>query len=587
MPKIRVLPDILASQVAAGEVVERPASVVKELIENSVDAGAKEILIEIERGGTAMLRVVDDGSGMAREDAMLSLERHATSKLRESSDLHSIMTLGFRGEAIPSIASVSRLRMITRERDRIEGTEMIVDGGHLRDVKDAGAAPGTTIEVRQLFFNVPARRKFLRAESTEASHIEHEVRLHALAAENIRFRYRRDGVDIFDLPVVTKKGDRLRHLLGIDAAAELIDIFAHHENGFAVEGFLLPALHARTGRKHQCFFLNGRPMEDIAISRGLIEGFRGGLVQGMNPAAWLWIEMEPQLVDVNVHPAKREVRFHRPVELREGVAAAVEQALVENRRVKSEATIFKSSASNISLDSLPVDALEVTSIFKPKPIQKWGTILVQKELVEVAPEQSSSISHQQSGASAFRLIGVIKNRFFALESTDGLVLFDPKAAHERIVYEQLMISEEGGLETQGLLVPILIELEPREFDLVVRNREQFATAGLEIEEFGGGTIQVRSFPDLVKVLDSKVFVHEVIDDLLMGGIGGAKFTFDKLARVLAKRAGIREKIDLSLAMNLLEKLFECDLPYCAADGRPTLTELSMKEIERRFHINGR
>lgn len=218
MPKIHVLSDILASQVAAGEVVERPASVVKELVENSIDAGAREIRVDVDQGGSALIRVSDDGCGMSREDALLSLERHATSKLRTAGDLATIRTLGFRGEAVPSIASVSRFRMVTRERDATAGTEILVDGGKLRDVREAGCAPGTTIEAKALFFNMPARRKFLRAESTESAHVEHQLRLHALAAPNIRFRLRRDDREVFDLPPVARAVDRVRQLLGNDLA---------------------------------------------------------------------------------------------------------------------------------------------------------------------------------------------------------------------------------------------------------------------------------------------------------------------------------------------------------------------------------
>ncbi|HSP44232.1 MAG TPA: DNA mismatch repair endonuclease MutL, partial [Luteolibacter sp.] len=260
MAKIRVLPDILASQVAAGEVVERPASVVKELVENSIDAGAREVRVDVDKGGSALIRVSDDGCGMSREDAMMSLERHATSKLRTAGDLAAIRTLGFRGEAVPSIASVSRFRMTTREADAVAGTEIVVDGGKLRDVRDAGCAPGTVIEARALFFNVPARRKFLRAESTESAHIEHQLRLHALATPGVRFRLRRDEREIFDLPAVPHALDRGRQMLGHELGRELIALPLTHGPGVAVEGFVLPPSHARKGRRHQHDFLNGRPV---------------------------------------------------------------------------------------------------------------------------------------------------------------------------------------------------------------------------------------------------------------------------------------------------------------------------------------
>jgi DNA mismatch repair protein MutL len=446
MPRIHVLPEILASQVAAGEVVERPASVVKELMENSLDAGAADVLIEIERGGSALIRITDDGSGMDRDDALLSLERHATSKLRTSSDLNQIQTLGFRGEAIPSIASVSRFRLITRERRSIHGTEVQVHGGKIIDVRDAGCAPGTCMEVKELFYNIPARRKFLKTESTESAHVEHEVRLHALATPHVRFRFRRDGHDVLELPGVERKSDRLRHLLGVDSAAELIEIPLHHGNGFAVEGFLLPAHHARKGRKHQCVFLNGRPIEDPAVSRGLIDGFKGGLMEGLHPAAWLWVEMEPRLVDVNVHPAKREVRFHRPHELREGIASAVTTGLQKQLRRASSPRATEVPAETGHVRSFAPRSTPTLSDNTTQPRQTLVTPLPQAPLslptavswIPTHEQQEMALPHLSteatethqttaSGAAAFRWVGLIHRRFAVLESEDGMVLFDPRA----------------------------------------------------------------------------------------------------------------------------------------------------------------
>ena len=357
MPKIRVLPDILASQVAAGEVVERPASVVKELVENSIDAGAREIRVDIDRGGSALIRVSDDGCGMSREDALLSLERHATSKLRTAGDLAALMTLGFRGEAVPSIASVSRFRLVTRETDSVSGTEILVDGGKVRDVRDAGCAPGTLIEAKALFYNMPARRKFLRAETTEAAHVEHQLRLHALAAPHVRFRLRRDEREVFDLPPAAKAVDRVRQLLGPELSRELIALPLTHGNGISVQGYLLPASHARKGRRHQFVFLNGRPVEDAVISRALAEGFRGAISDGLYPAAWLWIDLEPTLVDVNVHPAKREVRFHRPVDVRDAILEAVALGL----RPPPREVARKVDPPKVL--GFPMDALVVVPVF--------------------------------------------------------------------------------------------------------------------------------------------------------------------------------------------------------------------------------
>ncbi len=560
MPLVKVLPDILASQVAAGEVVERPASVVKELVENSLDAGAREVLVDIEKGGVALIRVSDDGSGMVREDALLSLERHATSKLRTSADLANILTMGFRGEAVPSIASVAKFRMVTRRAEDVSGTEIIVDGGKLRDVRDAGGAPGTVIEARSLFFNMPARRKFMRAETTEAAHVEQQLRLHALAAPAVRFRFRKDDRVVFDFPAVAKAVDRVRQMVGNDLGAELVEMPECMAAGMSVTGFVLSAKHARKGRRHQFVFLNGRPIEDAAVSKGLAEGFRGNLQEGMHPAAWLWLEMEPQLVDVNVHPAKREVRFHRPFEVRDLVSAAVAECLRP-----APAKVVEGEALS------PVER-SVGPVFHP----------LQAELVvETRADEPLTV---KGNAPDFRIIGMLQERYVILESQDGLVLFDPKAARERILFEQLGKGRKAGMETQNLLVPILIELDPRDLDLLLREKMALVDAGIEVEAFGGNTLQIRSVPSCVTMDDPKEFLDSILEEMLHGPVSAGKFAFERLARIIASKAALQVSPRLSESSALLDELFRCDLPYCAADGRPTLTEFNRKDIDRRFGV---
>ena len=561
MPLVKILPDILASQVAAGEVVERPASVVKELVENSLDAGAKAVMVDIEKGGVNLIRVADDGCGMAREDALLSLERHATSKLRTSADLAMVMTLGFRGEAVPSIASVAKLRMVTRRAEDLTGTEIFVDGGKLRDVRDAGGAPGTVIEARNLFFNMPARRKFMRAESTEAAHVEQQIRLHALAAPGVRFRFRKDDKVVFDLPGVSRTVDRVRQLVGIEMGAELVALPETIRPGMRVMGFVLPAKHARKGRRHQFVFLNGRPIEDAAVTKGLAEGFRGSLQEGLHPAAWLWLEIEPQLVDVNVHPAKREVRFHRPYEVRDLIAETVGECLRPPQVLA------------------PVRVLDVARVdFGSRPIFHQ----VQPEMEMVASDQERETKKRRS--PDFRIVGMLQDRYVIMESSDGLVLFDPKAAQERIIFEQLAKGRSAGMETQNLLVPLLFEMDPRDLDLLLREKMALMEAGIEVEAFGGNTLQVRSLPACLGADDPKNLLDGMLEELLHGSIAAGRFAFERVARIIANKAAQRVNPRLGETGALLEELFHCDLPYCAADGRPTLTEYNRKDIDRRFGI---
>ncbi len=592
MPKIRVLSDTLASQVAAGEVVERPASVVKELVENSIDAGAREITVDIDQGGAALIRVQDDGCGMSREDALLSLERHATSKLREAADLAAIRTLGFRGEAIPSIASVSRFRLVTREADAVVGTEIIVNGGKLSDVRDAGCAPGTTIEAKALFFNVPARKKFMRAESTESAHVEHQMQLHALAAPGVRFRLRRNQRPVFDWPAVDKAVDRVRQMLGVELSRELMTIEPASGNGISLYGFLLPARHARKGRRHQFVLLNGRPVEDAIISRALAEGFRGAVSDGLHPAAWLWVDMDPALVDVNVHPAKREVRFHRPADLKNLLVQAVSAALAPAAVIRPPTNPPPAIAPT---DTVPTPAIAPRIHSLPavqKPLLGWQLAEQRMPAENTASSAESIAAAPPSPVAApvmpaFRIIGLLHQRYVLLESDDGLVVLDPKAARERILYERMTASRGEAGESQPLLVPILLDLDPRDADLLLRQSEALASAGIELESFGGNTVQIRSLPACLHLPDARSLIGHLLDELLHESVQGAlRFAAERMARLCARHAVAGTDIRLEQVMPLLRELFNCDLPYCTADGRPTLSEWSLSDLERRFSGRG-
>lgn len=590
MPKIQVLSDTLASQVAAGEVVERPASVVKELVENSIDAGAREVCVDIDQGGVGLIRVRDDGCGMSREDARLSLERHATSKLREAADLAAIRTLGFRGEAVPSIASVSRFRMVTREAGAVVGTELLVEGGRLVDLRDAGCAPGTTIEAKALFFNMPARKKFMRAESTESAHVEHQMRLHALAAPQVRFRLRRNEREVFDLPAVDKPVDRVRQLLGPDLAGDLIALPRIEKAGVVVEGFVLPASHARKGRKHQFVMLNGRPVEDAVISRALSEGFRGAVADGLHPAAWLWIGLDPVLVDVNVHPAKREVRFQRPSELKQVILEAVMTGLRPPPRPEPSrfvAPVPQRPGREISepVPEKPVfeDSIIAADLESARAVLRASQ--VELGSWQPAPAQVVELPPAVSKVPAFRVLGLLRQRYVVMEGEEGLVLLDPRAARERICYEALIRHDGPLAASQGLLVPVLLELDPRDVEALLREQDAMARAGIEIESFGGNTIQIRSLPACLQMPDLRSWLGGLLDELLHEAVAGAaRFAQDRMARLFARRAAAGGSIRIEEVQGLLRDLFACDLPYCTADGRPTLMAFGMGELDRRFGI---
>jgi len=331
MGRIRLLSETVASQVAAGEVVERAASVIKELVENSLDAGARKIDVVIRRGGISLVRVIDDGCGMDRDDALLSLERHATSKIRSAADLQAVATLGFRGEALPSIASVSRFRLTTRESGAIAGTEIIVNGGKIDVVRDGGEAPGTQVEVRSLFYNLPARRKFLRSENTESRNIEHQIHLQAIGHPEIGFSLMRDDRILFQLPATATLGDRIRDLYGVELLQRLVEVNGAPSPKIGISGFIGQAGLSRQTRSQQLVFVNGRAIESSLITGAVREGYHTALMKGQYPVTFLFVELDPSAVDVNVHPAKREVRFRDPKGVREAVVRCIQQTLEHAR----------------------------------------------------------------------------------------------------------------------------------------------------------------------------------------------------------------------------------------------------------------
>ncbi len=606
MPKIQILSDILASQVAAGEVVERPASVVKEMVENALDAGAKHVEVEIHKGGATLIKITDDGSGMNKEDALMCLERHATSKLKNSKQLAAISTMGFRGEAVPSVASVSKMRISTREAESVEGTEISIDGGVVKDVRVTGMQHGTVFEVRNLFFNVPARRKFMRTESTESAHVEHQVKLHALAYPEVRFTYKKDGRVVFDVPATSDRRTRIAGLSGAEIGRALIEVPHTEQSGMEVLGYVLPADYARKGRRQQFVFLNGRPVEDAAISRAIKDGFKGGVIDGLNPTAWLWISMDPALVDVNVHPAKKEVRFHKPYDVRNLVLTAVEARCLPQAShskpvvARGDAKIISRKSGEVSPVVKPVVQPEATESVRGKVLtselsqqeqdqeQKTESVRVKEAVRPSFPDpvpQQEVLEIEEVERPRFKVLSVLHDTYILMEGDDGLVLLEPKAARDRIAYEQILSgTKQGGMESQGLLVPEVIDLEARDLDVVMSNLENFSEAGISIEPFGGGSIQVRSLPVMIDVEKPREFITAMIDELIdtQGARRGKQMAFEAFAETLSNRISKNERCDIRGVENLLDEMFACDLPYCTPDGRPTLIQISLKELEKKF-----
>ena len=661
MNRIRLLTEQVANQIAAGEVVERPASVVKELVENSLDAEAQKIIVEIGAGGRSLIRVTDDGWGMSRDDALLSLERHATSKIQRAEDLASIATMGFRGEAVPSIASVSRFTLTTRERESTspEGTQISVHGGTIAEVKAAGSAPGTSVEVRQLFFNLPARRKFLRTEETEAAHIQHYLTLAALAFPEVAFTFVKDGRNVWQLPAVKSERaissriealrERLRALLGdekllpVNFSAALdedgnqsppdeTDIFEtaspekpdvrNPKSEIRIWGLIGSPGVSRATRESQFVFVNRRPVENRGINYALIEGYHNSLMKGRYPVCCLFLEIDPAAVDVNIHPAKREVKFHREPEVRKFTAQAVHDALLafHSEPPKTISTtetpdtpcelkfapevpafalpIFPEKLKSSPPNPAPISVAAAQTPFKMGFSSPPPATTEQKAPSSILHPPSSSEPNPQSAIRnpqlptpllniPLRLVGVVGKLYVLLESDRGLVLLDQHAAHERILYEQMLnrLEQNGTTPSQKLLLPETIELPPRDAQFLREQLAALTRLGVGLSEFGERTFLLDALPPFVKATDPRRFVFDLVDELRAAGreVNLARLGEHTVAKTVCRHA---VKANDPLAgpelENLVEDLRRCAMPYTCPHGRPTLIEMNYRELEKKF-----
>ena len=643
---IHRMSDVLASQVAAGEVVERPASVVKELIENSIDAGATMIRVEIIRGGVSMIRVTDNGCGMSRADALMCLERHATSKLISFDDLSCIEKLGFRGEAIPSIASIAELRITTRREEDVEGTLVICRGGAVEEPQNAGCATGTDICVNNLFYNTPVRRKFLKSNETESGHIEHEIKLHALAYPALRFVYVRDGQLIFDWPATADLRQRIADFAGRETAAKLLRVRPQNGPGVHVRGYLMPLSEARRNRRMQFIFLNTRPIEDKIITRAIRDGY-GGFPTGLHPALFLYLEVEPALVDVNVHPAKKEVRFLRPSDITNAILDAVAETLAEHARGEhtrpdpapitptirreeqprqvssitpspvadgqpSKQTIKVKSVISTFAEAQPAPELKLQSVLSPvqkelklqEPVQQPQTRTSEPQSMPVpgrniiiSPEQKDSTAEiaapvpqpSQSTtdrAGKFRYIGTCASRYLLYENSDGLVLLSPRAARERILFERLLTSNERPLHSQRLLQAVMLDLDSRDVGVAMEVSQQLEKAGFRISLFGQRTLRIDGVPMMLSLPRIDDFLMELIRTFSSGELRlkRSRNPFEPFAIHIARQYALREDMRpwMQAPIPLLNDLLNCEIPYCTPGGKPTMVPVTLHELSRKF-----
>ncbi|NBT89616.1 MAG: DNA mismatch repair endonuclease MutL [Verrucomicrobia bacterium] len=573
--KIRLLAEVVANRIAAGEVVERPASVVKELVENSLDAGARQIEITVERGGRSLIRVTDDGCGMGPEDALLALERHATSKIREAGDLMKIQTFGFRGEALPSIASVSRFTLKTREPDAVEGTEVVIDGGKVIRAGRAGCPSGTSIEVRQLFSHVPGRRKFLRTEETEWGHIEQGVRLAALARPEVGWVLRRDGAVFWQDTARGALEERMAAVFGRDWRDTFLEITAE-EGGMRLHGYIgRPGINRAT-RAEQILFVNSRPVQSGSLNHALLEGYHNALMRGRYPVTVLFLEMDPCGVDVNVHPAKREVRFRQDGDVRRFVAGAVAEILRGGSVGPLPVPTVTTNGFSPALTFAPTASQPATTIpgRAPVPVSTGDSLGLEVESAPGIPV-------------GWRFLGVVDHLYLVAEKDGGVVLVDQHAAHERILFEQLLrqVAQEE-VSAQRLLYPVTLEFPPLQASFLKERADELGKVGLGISPMGGNSFLVDALPPRIRTLAVEEFVRGVVADLEKGGTTTRKdrrLSEEVIAKTVCRHAvKANDRLNDAEAVRLLADLLACELPYTCPHGRPTMILWGKAELEKKF-----
>jgi DNA mismatch repair protein MutL len=570
---IQKLPPEVASQIAAGEVVERPASVVKELVENSLDAGAHQISIVVEGGGRQLIEISDDGYGIPLEELSLAVSRHATSKLRCAEDLFHVQTLGFRGEALASIGSVSRLEITSRYADVDMGARLVVDGGRIGEVHHIGAPVGTVVQVKDLFYNVPARLKFLKKDSTERRWIDALVTRYALAYPTVRIHLKQEKRAVLQTSGNDDRREILASLYGLDVAHEMLEVLANYDN-LKITGYISPISLTRSNRREITFFVNGRWIQDPALTTALVRAYHTLLMVGRYPIATLFLEMPAELVDVNVHPAKAEVRFREKDQIFSGVQRAVRRALLAYTPVPelyARAGGQPEETDQTFFDREQVDLEAPTSV-------PGGALSAHASQTKL-PSQAETV---------LRLVGQVASAYLVAEGPDGLYLIDQHAAHERVLFEQFMGQLEKSVPSQSLLEPVAVDFPPAEARLLAEQMPALQRLGFQVEEFGHSTFLVRAIPTLLVKIDPAAALRVLIDDFEEDETPLQSEIEAKIIARVCKRAAIKAGQSLSTEEQsaLLEGLIVCQSPRTCPHGRPTMIHLSVDLLERQFGRRG-
>jgi DNA mismatch repair protein MutL len=614
MSSIRILPDIVANQIAAGEVIERPVAVVKELIENSVDAGATRIEVEFRNGGKSYIRIEDNGKGMSPDEALLSLERHATSKIREAVDLSEISSFGFRGEALPSIASVSRFTLRTRTEGWEHGTEISVNGGKLLNKKECGMPVGTVIEVAQLFNSVPARRKFLKTDSTETAHITYQCRLFAVANPKVAFRVLENGRTVFQSPACEHLEDRIAEIWGRALANDLIPVSVQDESKqLRLTGLTAKPGVGRSTRRELVTLVNRRPVDSRTLGFAVLDAYHGRIQKGRYPPAFLMLDIQPHEVDVNVHPAKREVRFRNDGDIRRFVLGAISETLARYQEPTVEAPTVD-NASKPQPSSQPSSQLSPQP--SPQPVARENaTPAIHLPAFQNSPGKAPSHSKAAPGPVApsaletepeheppkpnapetprsrsdWKLITLLHKRYALFDSPKGLVMLHLRHADQRIRFEQIKKSfAKAEPPSQNLLIPEPIELEPLAAEALKQHLNLLNDQGFAIEEFGRNFYRIEAVPTWLDASEAESFIRDTIDLIRQRGssVRREQLLWDALARLAAEGSYQQnDRIDPAAAQRLAEDLMQCEVPHTSPSGKPTYSEITWSEWDRRFGQN--
>lgn len=581
---IQILPEEVASQIAAGEVVERPASVVKELLENSLDAGASQITIRIEQAGRRLIEIADDGTGIPADEMALALARHATSKLRSAEDLFHVATLGFRGEALASIASVSRLTLISKTQEGKTGGRLLVEGGRASPLEQTGVPAGTVVKVEDLFYNVPARLKFLKQDATERQQIDGLVMRYALAYPTVRFQHYQDNRPVLQTSGNGSRREVLANLYGVDTARQMIEVDLS-EGEYQLEGFTSPVALTRSNRREITFFVNGRWIQDVSLNTALLQAYHTLLMVGRYPMAVLFLALPPEELDVNVHPAKAEVRFRSSDRVFSLVQRGVRRSLLAHSPVpQMTATYWRAEPVTRQIDISWEMAGQDAAV---PAIPPGGQFDIQTQAGQagspavIAPLPSGQIP-------LLRLIGQVGGTYLVAEGPDGLYLIDQHAAHERVLFEKLMKQHESKIPAQNLLEPAVLQLSPAAASLLSDHLGTLQHLGFRIEPFGPATFRIRAIPALLTSSDPLAAVGVVVEDFEEDEAPLQAEVEARLAARICKRAAVKGGQILSAEEQraLLHDLETCQSPRTCPHGRPTMIHLSVDLLERQFGRRG-